>query len=147
MLWSEKIASCFASEESMLYVALIQLGGKIPQSHHQIRAQGGSTIISWSWYPFLTRDLEMSSQMAVWKVSLIPSHRWGDWKRAMQGGLYVGQIRATYMIKNRSLFFKFLLLFNYSCMPFLPIPPPHPSWTHLPPPPPQSPLILSMCPL
>ena len=32
-----------------------------------------------------------------------------------------------------SLFFfkKFLLLFNYSCMPFLPIPPPHPSWTHL----------------
>ena len=30
-------------------------------------------------------------------------------------------------------FFKFLLLFNYSCMPFLPIPPPHPSWTHLPP--------------
>ena len=24
-------------------------------------------------------------------------------------------------------FFKFLLLFNYSCMPFLPIPPPHPS--------------------
>ena len=43
--------------------------------------------------------------------------------------------------------FKFLLLFNYSCMPFLPIPPPHPSWTHLPPPPPPSPLILSMCPL
>ena len=37
-------------------------------------------------------------------------------------------------------FFKFLLLFNYSCMPFLPIPPPHPSWTHLPPPPPPSPL-------
>ena len=28
---------------------------------------------------------------------------------------------------------KFLLLFNYSCMPFLPIPPPHPSWAHLPP--------------
>ena len=25
------------------------------------------------------------------------------------------------------------MLFNYSCMPFLPIPPPHPSWTHLPP--------------
>ena len=24
------------------------------------------------------------------------------------------------------IFFKFLLLFNYSCMPFLPIPPPHP---------------------
>ena len=24
----------------------------------------------------------------------------------------------------------FLLLFNYSCMPFLPVPPPHPSRTH-----------------
>ena len=45
------------------------------------------------------------------------------------------------------IFFKFLLLFNYSCMPFLPIPAPHPSWTHLPPPPPPSPLIWSMCPL
>ena len=41
----------------------------------------------------------------------------------------------------------FLLLFNYSCMPFLPIPPPHPMWTHLPPPSPTSPLVLSMCPL
>ena len=29
-------------------------------------------------------------------------------------------------------FLKFLLLFNYSCMPFLSIPPPHPSWIHLP---------------
>ena len=36
-------------------------------------------------------------------------------------------------------FLKFLLLFNYSCIPFLPIPPPHPSRTHLPPPPPPSP--------
>ena len=44
------------------------------------------------------------------------------------------------------LFF-FLLLFNYSCRPVLPIPPPHPSWTHLPPPSPSSPLVLSMCPL
>ena len=43
-------------------------------------------------------------------------------------------------------FFLFLLLFNYSCMPFLPIPPLHPSWTHLRPPPPSSPLVLSMCP-
>ena len=42
---------------------------------------------------------------------------------------------------------KFLLLFNYSCMPFLPIPPPHPSQTHLPPPTPPSPLILTVCPL
>ena len=32
------------------------------------------------------------------------------------------------------LFFKFLLLCIYSCMLFLPIPPPHPSQTHLPPP-------------
>ena len=37
---------------------------------------------------------------------------------------------------------KFLLLFNYSCMPFLPIPPPHPSRTHLPPPPPPFPPFL-----
>ena len=36
---------------------------------------------------------------------------------------------------------------NYSCLHFLPIPPPHPSQTHLPPPLPPSPLILSMCPL
>ena len=44
-------------------------------------------------------------------------------------------------------FLKFLLLFNYSCMPFLPIPPLHPSQTHRPPPPRPSPLILSTCPL
>ena len=44
-------------------------------------------------------------------------------------------------------FLKFWLLFNYSCLPFLPIPPPHPRWTHLPPPPPPSRLILSICPL
>ena len=42
-------------------------------------------------------------------------------------------------------FLKFLLLFSYICMPFLLIPPPHPSRTHLPPPPPPSPLILSVC--
>ena len=30
-------------------------------------------------------------------------------------------------------FKKFLLLFNYSCLHFLPMPPPHPSQTHLPP--------------
>ena len=36
--------------------------------------------------------------------------------------------------------FNFLLLFNYSCVPFLPIPPPHPSWT--PPPSPTSTLPL-----
>ena len=45
------------------------------------------------------------------------------------------------------LFFNFLLLFNYSCVPFLPIRPPHPSRTHHPPLPPPSPFILSMCPL
>ena len=42
------------------------------------------------------------------------------------------------------LFFKlkkiFLLLFHYSCLNFLPIPPPHPSQSHLPPPPLPSPL-------
>ena len=36
-------------------------------------------------------------------------------------------------IEWRCEFLKFLLLFNYSCVPFLPIPPPHPSWTPLPP--------------
>ena len=40
-------------------------------------------------------------------------------------------------------FFNFLLLFNYSCLLFLPIPPPHSSRTHLPPLPPPSPLICS----
>ena len=50
-------------------------------------------------------------------------------------------------VKHHHSFFKFLLLFNYSCMPFLPIPPPHPSQNYLPPLPPPSPLILSMCPL
>ena len=30
-------------------------------------------------------------------------------------------------IPEVTFFFKFLLLFNYSCMPFLPIPAPHPS--------------------
>ena len=47
------------------------------------------------------------------------------------------------------LFFllKFLLLFSYSCLHFLPIPPPHPSQTHLPSLPPPSPLVLSICPL
>ena len=41
---------------------------------------------------------------------------------------------------------KFLLLFNYSCLHFLPIPPPHPSQPHLSPRPLPSLLILSMCP-
>ena len=36
----------------------------------------------------------------------------------------------------------FLLLFNYSCLHFLPTPPPHLSQTHLPPPPPPSPCVL-----
>ena len=47
------------------------------------------------------------------------------------------------MVLEYIIFFffkKFLLLFNYSCMPFLPIPP------HLPPPSLPSPLILPMCP-
>ena len=56
-----------------------------------------------------------------------------------------GYENTTY--QAHSFFFNFLLLFNYSCVSFLPIPPPHPSRTPLPPPPPPSPLILSMCPL
>ena len=42
------------------------------------------------------------------------------------------------------LIFKFLLLFNYSCLLFLPIPPPHPSRTRLPPPPWFCPCVLSL---
>ena len=42
-----------------------------------------------------------------------------------------------------SFFSTFLkLLFNYSCLHFLPTHPPHPSQTHLPPPLPPSPLVL-----
>ena len=37
--------------------------------------------------------------------------------------------------------FNFLLLFNYSCVAFLPIPPPHPSKTPFCPPLPPSPLV------
>ena len=52
-------------------------------------------------------------------------------------------------IHNKFFFlsFFFLLLFNYSCMPFLPIPSPHPRWTHFPPPSPPSPVDLFLCPL
>ena len=45
-----------------------------------------------------------------------------------------------------AFFKKYLLLFNYSYLHFLPIPPPHPSQTPLLPPPLPSPLILFMCP-
>ena len=41
--------------------------------------------------------------------------------------------------------FNFLLLFNYSCVPFLSIPQPHLSQNPLPPTAPPNPLILSMC--
>ena len=44
------------------------------------------------------------------------------------------------------LFLIILLLFNHSCLHFLPTPLPHPSQTHLPPLLPPSPLVLSMCP-
>ena len=53
----------------------------------------------------------------------------------------------TLFLPSQFYYLKNLLLFNYSYMPFLPIPPPHPSQTHLLPTPPPSPLILSMCPL
>ena len=38
-----------------------------------------------------------------------------------------------------------LFLFSYNCLHSLPITPPHPSQSHLPPPPLPSPLILSIC--
>ena len=48
-----------------------------------------------------------------------------------------------------ALFLKFiyLFLFSYNCLHFLPIPPPHPSQSHLSSSPLPSPLILSLCPL
>ena len=47
----------------------------------------------------------------------------------------------AYQYSLMSLVFlkKILLLFSYSCLHFLPIPPPHPSQPHLPPPPTPSP--------
>ena len=50
---------------------------------------------------------------------------------------------------GRQSFFKLinLFLFSYNCLHFLPFPPPHPSQSHLLPPPLPSPLILSLCPL
>ena len=47
--------------------------------------------------------------------------------------LYCGKID-IYKVYHFDIFlkkFNFVLLFNYSCVPFLPIPPPHPSWTIL----------------
>ena len=46
----------------------------------------------------------------------------------------------------KTLFIKFIYLFllSYNCLHFLPFLPPHPSQSHLPPPPLPSPLILSL---
>ena len=44
---------------------------------------------------------------------------------------YIVQKKWSFVLKP--FLKKILLLFNYSCMPFLPIPPPHPSQTHFPP--------------
>ena len=61
------------------------------------------------------------------------------------GNIYIFYVIEIYIyierksFQRKHFFFKFLLLFSYSCMPFLLIPPPHPSWTHLPPSPPPSP--------
>ena len=62
-------------------------------------------------------------------------------------GLPVFNMQVFVLVFFCFVLFWFLSLFNYSCLPFLPIPPPHPSRTHLPPLPPSSPLILSVCPL
>ena len=54
-----------------------------------------------------------------------------------------------YFAEDFILFFKLinLLLFSYNCLHVLPLPPPHPTQSHLPPPPLPSPFILSLCPL
>ena len=89
-------------------------------------------------------------------LSCLPSAKLNWFTQGLSSTL---QIYKAKMITNTTFFFfvvvvvkcrvfkNFLLLFNYSCMPFLPISPPHPSQTPLPPLPPPSPLILSMCPL
>ena len=52
----------------------------------------------------------------------------------------------TYIL-SPNIFKIILLLFNYSCLHFLPPPPLHPIQTHFPPLVPPSLLVLSMCPL
>ena len=51
----------------------------------------------------------------------------------------ISPIKFFHLVNLSFFYFNFVLLFNYSCVPFLPIPPPHPRWTsslpHLHPPP------------
>ena len=56
-------------------------------------------------------------------------------------------IQITYKSSSLHNFLKIILLFNYTCLHFIPPLLPHPSQTHLPPQLPPSPLVLSMCPL
>ena len=60
--------------------------------------------------------------------------------------IYLFPLLFIYLFIYLFLNFNFVLLFNYSCVPFLPIPPPHPSWTsslpHLHPPPWFGPCVL-----
>ena len=82
----------------------------------------------------LGKDWEISGQKIQWKF-----------KKAK---LEISEVYVGWRYDTRNNFFlNFLLLFNYSCVPFLPIPPPHPSRNPHPPPTPPSPLIWSMCPL
>ena len=41
--------------------------------------------------------------------------------------IFINSMTILELNASFEIFKKFLLLFNYSCMPFLPIPPPHPS--------------------
>ena len=54
-----------------------------------------------------------------------------------------GRLWALHSFPILNFFKKKLLLFNYSCLHFLPTPLPHPIRTHLLPPPPPSPLIFA----
>ena len=93
------------------------------------------TVVNYSWFVLNYRSIYYLG--ACFGIC-------GTTALCTQGRIYTLIFKRFYFIKKIN---KNLLLFNYSCMPFLPIPPPHPSGTHLPTPPPPSPLILSMCPL
>ena len=62
------------------------------------------------------------------------------------------KVEGKHIAERGKVFFHFfqikkIIVTQLQLYAFSPIPPSHPGWTHLPPPPLLSPLILSMCPL